>query len=129
MGRSGVYFLIKNKKVVYVGQSNNVIRRIGKHIEDGIKEFDACTYIEIKGKYIDDMGHIEWTYIQRLQPEYNKQHKNKDWTDKHGFKVANRWQRKYLKRSANDTSREISPSTPKPSDGSSSTGNGDGRNN
>ncbi len=110
MGRSGIYFLIKNKKVVYVGQSNNVIRRIGKHIEDSIKKFDAVTYIEIKDKYKADMGHIEWTYIQRLQPEYNKQH--------NGTSLDNRWQRKYIKRSANDTCGKISPSTPEPSDGS-----------
>ena len=35
------------------------------------------------------MAHIEWEYIQRLLPEYNKQHNGSD--------PKNRYQRKYRK--------------------------------
>ena len=72
VGRHGVYFLIKNKKIIYVGKSNNVIRRIGKHIGDGEKDFDAVTYIEIPKRYVADAFHIELSYIQRIKPKENK---------------------------------------------------------
>ena len=72
VGRHGVYFLIKNKKIIYIGRSNNVIRRIGRHIGNGIKDFDAVTYIEIPERYIADTNHIELSYIQMFKPKYNK---------------------------------------------------------
>ena len=72
VGRHGVYFLIKNKKIIYVGKSGNVIRRIGRHIGDGKKNFDAVTYIEIPDRYIADTNHIELSYIQKIKPKENK---------------------------------------------------------
>ena len=72
VGRHGVYFLVKNKKIIYVGKSSNVIGRIGKHVVDGEKDFDAVTYVEIPKRYVADAFHIELSYIQMFKPKYNK---------------------------------------------------------
>ena len=37
----GVYFLFDDKQLVYIGESDNIYRRIGQHIYDGTKKFDS----------------------------------------------------------------------------------------
>lgn len=63
----GVYFLIKDDEVVYVGQSTEILRRIGAHKKDG-KDFDSFAFIEC-GKA--DLNRIETKYITALVPELN----------------------------------------------------------
>jgi len=61
----GVYFLISNKKIVYVGQSKNVYGRISAH---KTKVFDSFALIPCDENEIDV---LESLYIHLLQPEQN----------------------------------------------------------
>jgi len=47
---SGVYLLYSSNIVVYVGQSGNVLSRIGSHVCERVKIFDAYTIIPIEPK-------------------------------------------------------------------------------
>lgn len=60
----GIYFLIRGKEVVYVGQSIEVHSRICKHK----KEFDSYAYIECDRKMLD---RLESLYIHVLRPALN----------------------------------------------------------
>ncbi|MEO0700325.1 MAG: GIY-YIG nuclease family protein, partial [Pseudomonadota bacterium] len=63
----GIYFLIKRDRIVYVGQSKNVLRRIARHIDDG-REFDRFTISPCKE---EDLDRMEATYISALYPDQN----------------------------------------------------------
>ena len=63
----GIYFLIKDKKIVYVGQSTNIFARVGAHKMD--KDFDKAVYFECPSTELDD---LEYELINILQPQYNK---------------------------------------------------------
>jgi hypothetical protein len=67
--RSGVYFLYREGVVVYVGQAVNVRRRIADHIGEGVKDFDAVSFIPFAP---DKLLAAEARYIRRLRPVYNK---------------------------------------------------------
>lgn len=71
----GVYFLLKNSIVVYVGKSINAIARIHTHKKD--KEFTHFAIIECDE---DKMRFIESDMIAKYQPLYNKSFPvNEDW--------------------------------------------------
>jgi hypothetical protein len=63
---SGVYFLIREGRIIYVGQSRNVYARIGAHRD---KSFDRITIFLCDLK---DLLMIEAAYIKALQPELNR---------------------------------------------------------
>ena len=65
---AGVYFLIRNKRIVYVGQSVSVLGRIGNHALEGVKEFDSYAFIECEK---ENLNILESIYIHILAPEYN----------------------------------------------------------
>lgn len=62
---SGVYFLVKGKRVRYVGQSINVPSRITQHTE---KDFDRIAVIECPRAGLDI---LESLYIHALRPPDN----------------------------------------------------------
>ena len=64
--KSGVYFLINNGKVVYVGQSATLMARVVQHM--GLKEFDSFAYIACERNMLDVM---ESLYIHVLRPPLN----------------------------------------------------------
>lgn len=64
----GVYFLLRDREVVYVGQSVNVLGRLATHISDGTKRFDRWCYITAKK---DELDELEGFYITLLRPEHN----------------------------------------------------------
>lgn len=64
--QSGVYFLIRDGRVVYVGQSVNIHSRIATHIKD--KEFDSFSFIPFPRWELDV---AESLYIHALRPEIN----------------------------------------------------------
>jgi hypothetical protein len=64
--KCGVYFLIKDEQVVYVGQSINITQRIAEHTKT--KDFDTFTYVQCKR---EDLNRIEALYITKLKPKYN----------------------------------------------------------
>ena len=63
---TGIYFLVKDGKIVYVGQSTNVFARVGTHKTD--KDFDKAVYFECSSTELDD---LEYELINILQPQYN----------------------------------------------------------
>lgn len=63
----GVYFLIADGEVVYVGQSKDVFKRVSTH-RSGDKQFDSFSYIAC-GK--DDVDRLEALYIAMLMPRHN----------------------------------------------------------
>jgi hypothetical protein len=62
----GIYFLIQEDEIVYVGQSVTVHNRINQHV--GVKEFDRFTYIRCKPEELDV---LETKYILKFKPKYN----------------------------------------------------------
>ena len=63
----GVYFLVHDGRVVYVGQSVNVIARIAQHIADG-KKFSRMAYVPCNRENLDV---LESLYIHLLRPPLN----------------------------------------------------------
>jgi predicted DNA-binding transcriptional regulator AlpA len=63
---SGVYFLVKGTRVVYVGQSTNVYSRAANHFSN--KEFDNWCFIPCKKEELDV---LESLYIHFLRPPQN----------------------------------------------------------
>lgn len=71
----GIYFLVKNGECVYVGQSNDIYRRISEHrrgtSNHGIsqKDFDSWDYIEVPSQ--DQKDKMESLLIHMMKPKYN----------------------------------------------------------
>ncbi len=64
---SGIYFLKKAEKIVYVGQSVNVHARVySGHID---KDFDSY---EVKEYPQEELDKREQQYIKKLKPIYNR---------------------------------------------------------
>jgi len=72
-GSSGVYFLIKGDRVVYVGQSVNVFLRIASHVQH--KDFDSYAYISCPR---DKLDILESLYIHTLSPPLQGKNSNGD---------------------------------------------------
>lgn len=67
----GVYFLFNNSKLVYVEQSENIVKRIHEHMD---KIFTHYSYIKCSKK---ELLTLEKKYIQTYNPVYNINLKNK----------------------------------------------------
>jgi len=65
----GVYFLIKDNEVAYVGQSQDIMKRISQHLST--KDFNNY-YIQEIDEEIDYLDEIETAYIAKFVPKYNK---------------------------------------------------------
>jgi hypothetical protein len=68
---SGIYFLIRSDRVVYVGQSVKVYARVLEHLAS--KEFDGFAFIPCPAKSLDV---LESLYIHSLRPELNGKWQN-----------------------------------------------------
>lgn len=64
---SGIYFLMRSREVVYVGQSIDVLHRVARHRREG-RKFDAYAYLECEPS---DLNRLEGLYIRALVPEEN----------------------------------------------------------
>lgn len=62
----GVYFLIRNDVVHYVGQSNNMAYRCGQHAAE--KEFDRVIMLPVPSQ---DLNRVEALFITLLRPAMN----------------------------------------------------------
>lgn len=62
----GVYFLISNGAIVYVGQSVDVLSRLGAH--EKYRFFDSYAYIELEKSQLDL---VESLYIHAFNPVLN----------------------------------------------------------
>jgi len=63
---AGIYFLCCDGKVVYVGQSQEVSRRIKNHCDN--KEFDWAFCMRVPKT---DLDFVEGEFIRALKPKYN----------------------------------------------------------
>lgn len=65
----GVYVLLQDSEVVYVGQSIDVSQRIRRHVKEGKKIFDEVRVIEYEKQ---DLLQRESELISLFKPKYNK---------------------------------------------------------
>lgn len=65
----GVYFLLKDEEVVYVGKSKNIGLRVKGHADESTKIFDSFSYI-LCNEY--DLSNLEGAYVSKLNPKYNR---------------------------------------------------------
>jgi hypothetical protein len=65
----GIYFLLDEREVVYVGQSVNIISRIATHVTEGAKQFNRWCYITVERARLTE---LESFYITLLRPSLNK---------------------------------------------------------
>lgn len=63
---SGIYFLCDQGTVVYVGQSVNVLSRVGSHF--GSKTFDFAFLLRVPKS---DLNYVEGQFIRAMKPKYN----------------------------------------------------------
>jgi hypothetical protein len=66
--RTGIYFLYYAGAVVYVGRAVDMRRRIGQHIGEGAKAFDAVAFTACPVGYLDA---TERRFIAKFLPKYN----------------------------------------------------------
>lgn len=69
---SGVYFLFKGEKLVYIGQSNSIYNRIGQHVVSD-KDFDSWEYYEVNNEdgSSEYICLLESYLINHFNPPYN----------------------------------------------------------
>lgn len=67
---TAIYFLLRDNKIVYVGQSINIYSRIGEHFEDRKIKFNRFSIIPCKKENLEI---LETFYIHKFNPIYNKQ--------------------------------------------------------
>ena len=65
----GVYFLFTDHHLTYIGQSRNVLRRLGQHAESGLVH-DEVHVIEAEQQHLTG---LESYYISTLAPPGNSQ--------------------------------------------------------
>ena len=67
----GVYFLLWENEIIYIGQSTNIIQRICSHVTEGKKGFDRVLYLPCPQGLLD---HYERQLIRHIRPCHNRQH-------------------------------------------------------
>ena len=67
---SGVYFLCKNNRIVYIGRSINVFGRVSEHRNYWRENFDYAYFIEVDE---DDLVEAEAALIRKIRPPMNYQ--------------------------------------------------------
>lgn len=66
----GIYFLIRKDKIVYIGQSENLIGRVMAHYTNDSIKFDTVRFIKFDGhKY--DRRRYETRLILYFKPKWN----------------------------------------------------------
>lgn len=71
----GIYFLFKNHELIYIGQSEDIFKRVPIHL--GSKDFNNWNYIEYEN---ENLNNIEAEFILKFQPKQNKAiPKNDNW--------------------------------------------------
>lgn len=68
----GVYFLIHQDEIVYVGKTTNLVRRYSTHRSEGRKIFDSFSYIELPSGDEEKLQYVETFYIWKFEPKYNQ---------------------------------------------------------
>lgn len=63
----GIYFLFKDNELVYIGQSEDIYKRVPSHLFS--KDFNNWNYIEYVN---DDLNTLEAEFILKYRPKHNK---------------------------------------------------------
>ncbi len=87
-----IYALIKDRKIVYIGQTSSLVSRLGTHITSK-KNFDSWSIVEDLGEYIstEEICKIELKYIYTFKPKYNSQSKSSNfYRNKRKFFINNK---------------------------------------
>lgn len=82
---AGIYFLIKDNKVVYVGKTIEWPFRLKSHIYYHM-DFDNAKFLKYPK---DDLDRWERAYIKKYNPIYNKMLKQKPVSNKKNFYIVN----------------------------------------
>ena len=80
----GIYFLLKEKKIVYIGQSVNIFSRINAHTKD--KDFDEVRFFKCQR---EDLDKVEIFFIKLIKPELNGAYKFGEIPDLESYCFAN----------------------------------------
>ena len=64
----GVYFLLEDSNIVYVGQSVDVAMRVAQHRKDSSKVFNRACWVPVPKDELDD---VEAALIALLKPRHN----------------------------------------------------------
>lgn len=64
----GIYFLLRQDKIVYIGQSVDCFSRVLTHTRDASKDFNRACYFPVSR---DELNNIEETLIALFKPEHN----------------------------------------------------------
>lgn len=64
----GIYFLLDGEDVTYVGQSTNVLGRVGQHCAERTKQFQRWAYVACAR---EELNELERFYIALLRPRDN----------------------------------------------------------
>ena len=70
---AGIYFLIKDKEIVYIGQSITPTARILNHCKEEKKDFDS---FYVHHCSVEDLNVLETIFIIHYKPRYNSCPKN-----------------------------------------------------
>ena len=65
----GVYFLLLEGEIVYIGRSVNIYSRVSTHLYEKTKVFDEVKFIECDKKHLEE---LEYTCINKFKPRLNK---------------------------------------------------------
>ena len=70
MKNKGIYYLLNDDKIVYIGKSlSNMKTRVDSHLKDEVKEFDSVIYHSIDND--SDINILEVAMIAKHSPIYN----------------------------------------------------------
>jgi excinuclease UvrABC nuclease subunit len=67
--KRGIYFLIFEKQIVYVGQSKNVHARVSTHLNSYKIKYDSYNFILVEEP--KSLDNIEAYFIAKFKPKYN----------------------------------------------------------
>jgi hypothetical protein len=66
---AGIYFLLRDDQIVYVGRSTNIMVRLSNHRFEATKEFNRVFVVECP---VANMDRMERMYIDKFKPIYNE---------------------------------------------------------
>ena len=65
---TGIYFLLHNSEIVFVGQSVNILVRVGQHWIQKEKEFDSFSFVPCPA---ESLNLLQAHFICKFMPKYN----------------------------------------------------------
>jgi rubrerythrin len=93
---SGIYFLIRHNRIIYVGQTTNGIKRVYEHTD---KEFTNYTFIPCMRR---DLNKAEAFYIKKFAPYLNIVHNGESMFEREIKKIKRDKQFKEVPNKCND---------------------------